>query len=166
MKHYQIHITILSITLIMGALVISDFAIAQWLEAAIIQSQDSSVLKDIIGSRECACESENCSHEATQEKCTWGWVVVEGENVEEGESPGPGLDICTGCIGLARIIYPYGEKLECVNKDGLTSCCSSWCEEHDPPCPTECPVVALLNTGLCIAEYMTPCNSTSCYSPE
>ena len=132
MKHYQIHITILSITLIMGVLVLSEATPARLFEQNVIQKVDPAILSQIAGQRTCTCPEFPCPNNGIEEiKCSWKEDMV-------------GVGKCSGCDEVI-LTGKEGVKIECYNDgepDGILGCCSKECDkigkDTGKGCPAEC----------------------------
>ena len=121
-NHKQLSITILSLCIVIGAIVFSEFTPASWYEISTFREVEVTMLKQIFGMATCSCPDDACPRVFYQ--CTWS--TAEG---------------CKGCE-QASIKVPHGKYQPRCLKDGKTdtfSCCQDTCYGKDGlGCKEEC----------------------------
>jgi hypothetical protein len=159
MKHYQIHITILSITLIMGALVLSESTPARLFEQNVIQKIDPAILSQIAGQRTCTCPEFPCNDGIEEIKCSW---TIDNYGVGK----------CSGCDEVI-LTGKEGVKIECYNDgepDGILGCCRKECDDigkkSGKGCPAECETVTYTRVHICSNQKTEPQCVKPCYEKQ
>lgn len=163
MNHKQLSITILSLCIVIGVIVFSEYTPAMPYESGSLREASIGSLTRITGKATndkeepegCNCKGELCD-EIGNEHCVW----VGNLNPEKP---------CTGCEGAVRLTARFGEELVCYrgdtpNAEAWFGCCADECEELG--CPKECKVSVLRKVGVCDAAYKEGCEPTACYEED
>jgi hypothetical protein len=154
MSHKQLSITILSLCIVIGAIVFSEFTPAIPFESGSLRETSKVGLTRITGkaTNECNCKGELCD-EMGNEHCVWVGNL-------DPEKP------CTGCEGPERLTARFGDEMVCYkgdtrNADAWFGCCADECKELG--CPAPCEARYLRRAGVCNETYPSKCREIACY---
>ena len=156
MNHKQLPITILSLCIVIGAIVFSEFTPATLFESGSLHVVSNKHLFSIMGKADCSCATLSCGT-LSSVKCTW---TPEGE-------PGTGEGYCSGCeyaIG-DKVRGPWGDYEECYYggepAPGVFGCCMKQCAYLG--CPSTCGTAEYKVIWDCFTEEESHC-VFPCYS--
>jgi len=153
-NHKQLSITILSLCIVIGAIVFSEFTPATLFEFDLLQEASNKDLSNILGtSDKCSCSSNRkCEDDDTYDKkCQW--------------NP---YEYCESCPEGDLKDAKVGGYVECLNdgKKDTWGCCSDRCEqigqEQGRVCPKTCAQVSR-KVNACSEPKETMCKSVGCY---
>ena len=160
-NHKQLPITILSLCVVIGAIVFSEFTPAIPFESGSLREASMEGLIRITGRatvdkeepKGCHCKGELCD-EIGNEHCVWVGNL-------DPEKP------CTGCEGAELLTARFGDDLVCYSGDTPNSevwfgCCADECK--DLGCPKACEPTYIRKVGVGdSAYYRTGCEPIACY---
>lgn len=156
-NHKQLSITILSLCIVIGAVVFSEYTPAIPFESGSLREASIGSLMRITGqaTTECNCKGELCD-EMGNEHCVW----VGNSNPEKP---------CTGCEGPERLTARFGDEMVCYkgdtrNADAWFGCCADECEALG--CPAPCEASYLRKVGECSPAYKDACIVIPCFEKD
>ncbi len=156
-NHKQLSITILSLCIVIGAIVFSEFTPATLFEFNSLQEASNKDLSSISGtSDKCSCSSDKaCEDDDTyNKKCIWDLSYGDG--------------VCMSCPEGNLVNAKVGSYVECLNdgKEDTWGCCSDRCveigTEQGRVCPKSCVQVSR-NVNECKGTTERICTSAGCY---
>jgi len=166
-NHNQLSITFLSLCIVIGAIVFSEYTPAIPFESGSLRETSKVGLTRIIGQATteegegepegCNCKAFDCEESAVGKICCWTYT---------DEATGEG--VCSGCDRSSFVTEAsWGTRKECYNGKNPDSmffgCCHNKCSELG--CPTTCPQTTWPRKHTCSDKLHKEHCIHECYKP-